>query len=330
MAAFKPRTLSLFFVFIAAISGSVLARTSMNTPGNYPAKPLRLVVPFPAGGPTDTLARVVAHKLIDAWSQQVVVDNRGGANGIIGQDIVAKAPADGHILLMQSVAFVINPLLYKLPYQSEKDFLPVSLIASTSLILVTHPSVAARSVSELVALAKARPGELNYASFGQGSIAHLAGEMFKVRAGINAVHVPYKGVPQALGDLIAARVQFMFPGISSALPHIDAGRLRGLAVTSRERSKLALTLPTMIDSGIANFEVGSWFGAFLPAGSPDPIVRKLNLEIAAIVAQPDVTQQFRKQGFEAAANAPARFRDFIHAETRKFSDVIRQSGVKVE
>lgn len=330
MSALKPRSPALLFVVIVFISGSVLAQTPANTQSNYPAKPLRLVVPFPAGGPTDTLARVVAQKLIDVWGQQVVVDNRGGANGIIGQDIVAKAPADGHTMLMQSVAFAINPLLYKLPYRSDKDFLPVSLIASTSLILVTHPSVAARSISELTALAKAKPGQLNYASFGQGSIAHLAGEMFKVRAGISALHVPYKGVPQALADLIAARVQFMFPGISSALPHVDAGRLRALAVTSRERSMLAPTLPTMIEGGITNYEIGSWFGAFLPAGSPDPAVRKLNIEIAAIVVQPDVTQQFRKQGFEAAANSPLQFRDFIRAETRKFSDVIKQSGVKVE
>ena len=330
MTAFKLRNQLLVFISIAFISGSTLAQTLSKLEVGYPAKPLRLVVPFPAGGPTDTLARVVAQKLIDAWGQQVVVDNRGGANGIIGQDIVAKAPADGHTLLMQSVAFAINPLLYSLPYQSEKDFLPVSLIASTSLVLVAHPSVAAKSVKDLVALAKSKPGELNYASFGQGSIAHLAGEMFKVRAGINAVHVPYKGVPQALGDLIAARVQFMFPGISSALPHIDAGRLRGLAVTSRERSILALTLPTMLESGINNYEVGSWFGTFLPAGSPETIVRKLNLEIAAVVAQPEVTQQFLKQGFEAAANSPADFRVFIRAESQKFSQVIKQSGVKVE
>lgn len=296
----------------------------------YPARPVRMIVPFPAGGPTDALARVVAQKLTEAWGQQVVVDNRGGANGIIGQDLVAKATPDGYTLLMQSVAFAINPTLYKLPYDSGKDFIPVARVASTSLLLVVHPSVAATSVKELIALAKSKPGELSYASFGNGSIAHLAGEMFKTTTGVNLLHVPYKGVQQSLGDLIAGRVQLMFPGISSALPHVGAGRLRALAVTSGQRSPLAPKIPTMIEAGIPGYEVGSWFGAFFPAGTPHGIVVKLNGEIGNILQLSEIINIFRVQGFEVAGGPPAAFRSFIRAENEKFAKVVKTAGVKVD
>ncbi len=301
-----------------------------NAVDNYPAKPVRMIVPFPAGGPTDALTRVVAHKLTEAWGQQIVVDNRGGANGIIGQDIVAKAAPDGYTLLMQSVAFAVNPTLYKLPYDSTKDFIPVARIASTSLLLVVHPSVPAASVKELIALAKSKSGELSYASFGNGSIAHLAGEMFKTTTGVNLLHVPYKGVQQALGDLLAGRVQLMFPGISSALPHVGAGRLRPLAVTSRQRSPLAPTIPTMIESGIPGFDIGSWFGAFYPAGTPHNIVLKLNSGIENILQQPEIINIFRMQGFEVAGGSPTAFRSFIHSENEKFAKVVKAAGVKIE
>jgi tripartite-type tricarboxylate transporter receptor subunit TctC len=289
-----------------------------------------MIVPFPAGGPTDGLARVVAQKLGESWGQQVVVDNRGGANGIIGQGIAAKAAADGYTLLMQSVAFAINPSLYKLPYDSDRDFTPVILVASTSLVLTAYPGVPAKSVQELIALAKAKPGELAYASFGNGSIAHLAGEMFKSAAGVNLVHVPYKGVPQSIGDLIAGRVQVMFPGISSALPHAEAGRLRILAVTSRQRSQLAPRIPTMIESGVSNFEVGSWFGAFLPAGTPQYVVRRLHGEIERILKLPETVHHFQNQGFEPGGGTPQQFSTFIRGETGKFARVIEAARIKVD
>lgn len=297
---------------------------------SYPTKPVRMVVPFPAGGPTDTLARVVAQKLTKAWGQQVVVDNRGGANGIIGQDIAGKAAPDGYTVLMQSVAFAINPSLYKLPYDSDRDFIPVVLVASTALVLATHPGVSAATVRELIALAKTKPRSLTYASFGNGSIAHLAGEMFKSAAGIDMLHVPYKGVPQSIGDLIGGRVQLMFPGISSALPHAEAGRLRILAVTSAQRSALAPQTPTMIESGVPGFEVGSWFGAFVPAGTPPEIVGRLHKDIESILQSRDTVRQFQSQGFEVGGGSPSEFSAFIGREKGKFARVVKAAGVKVE
>ncbi len=311
-------------ILIAAISCAGVEAAS------YPARPIRMIAPFPAGGPTDALARVIAQKLTEAWPQQVVVDNRAGANGIIGQDLAAKAPPDGYTLLMQSVAFVINPSLYKLPYDSAKDFIPVIPVASTTLVLAVYPGVAARSVQELVTLAKGKPGALSYASFGNGSIAHLAGEMFKNAGHIDLVHVPYKGVPQAITDLLAGRVQAMFPGISSALPHRESGRLRILAVTSRKRSQLAADLPTMTESGFAGFDVGSWFGAFVPAGTPRDTVTRLHSDIQRALLQPDTVRQFNAQGFEVAGGSSEAFAAFIRRETEKFSVVIKAAGVKVD
>lgn len=296
----------------------------------FPVRPVRMIVPFPAGGPTDALARAVAQKLAEAWRQQVVVDNRGGANGIIGQDLVAKAAPDGYTMLAQSVAFAINPSLYKLPYDSEKDFVPVAQVATTSLLLVVHPTVAVSSARELTALARSKPGELSYASFGNGSIAHLAGETYKTIAGVNMLHVPYKGVPQALGDLIAGRVQLMFPGISSALPHVGTGKLRALAVTSARRSPLAPAVPTMIEGGIPGYEVGSWFGIFLPAGVSRGMVAKLNDDVGRALQPPAMIQMFRAQGFEMAGGSAEAFRKFVRIETAKFAKVVKAAGVKVE
>ncbi len=308
----------------------VMSGVAAHAAENFPVRPVRMIVPFPAGGPTDALARAVAQKLAEAWGQQVVVDNRGGANGIIGQDLVAKAAPDGYTLLAQSVAFAINPSLYKLPYSSEKDFVPVAQVATTSLLLVVHPSVAASSVRELTALARSKPGALSYASFGNGSIAHLAGETYKTIAGVNMLHVPYKGVPQALGDLIAGRVQLMLPGISSALPHVGAGKLCALAVTSARRSPLAPAVPTMIEGGVPGYEVGSWFGIFLPAGVSRGMVAKLNEDVVRTLQQPAMIQMFRTQGFEMAGGSAEDFRKFVRAETAKFAKVVKAAGVKVE
>lgn len=296
----------------------------------YPDKPLRLIVPFPAGGPTDISARIIGQKLTEAWGQQVVVDNRAGANGIIGQDAVAKAKPDGYTLLLQSVAFAVNPSLYKLPYDSEKDFIPVTMVASTPLMLVVNPEVRAKSVGELVALAKANPGQLNYASFGNGSIAHLAAELFSTRAGIRMAHVAYKGVPQAQADVIAGQVQVMLPTIPSALPHIRSGKLRGLAVTSRQRSPLAPELPTMIEAGIPDYESHTWFGFFFPAGTAQAIVAKLHAEVVRILALPEIKAQFKNQGFDTGGNTPDEFRRFVREETEKYAGVVKAAGVKVE
>ena len=318
---------ALVAVVAAALATAPAAAVAADT---YPNKPLRIVVPFPAGGPTDISARILGQKLTDAWGQPVVVDNRAGGNGIIGQEVAARATPDGHTLLVQSVAFAVNPSLYKLPYDSGKDFQPVTLVASTPLMLIVNPAVAAKSVKELVALLRAKPGQLNYASFGNGSIAHLAGELFKTSTQTSMVHVAYKGVPQAITDVIGGQCQVMFPTIPSALPHTKSGKVRGLAVTSKQRSSLAPEMPTMPEAGVPGYEASTWFGVFLPAGVPRPVLAKLHGELLRILKQPDVKSQFDTQGFELAPDSPEAFARFIRTETEKYARVVKAAGVKVE
>jgi tripartite-type tricarboxylate transporter receptor subunit TctC len=328
--AIKLRALSvLASIITCTVIGAHNATAADNREG-YPARPIRMVVPFPAGGPTDISARILAQKLTEGWTRQVVVDNRGGANGIIGQDAAAKANPDGYTILVQSVAFAVNPSLYTLPYDSEKDFLPVTLVAATPLMLVINPGVPAHSVKELVALAKAKPSQLNYASFGNGSIAHLAGELLKTSAGITMTHVAYKGVPQSISDVVSGQCQVMFPTIPSALPFTKSNRLRGLAVTSPQRSPLSPELPTMPEAGVRGYEASTWFGVFFPAGVAHPILSKLHAELLRIMAQPDVKAQFDSQGFTLQPMKPDEFRRFIRAETDKYARVVKAAGVKVE
>jgi tripartite-type tricarboxylate transporter receptor subunit TctC len=298
---------------------------------DYPNKPLRLIVPFPAGGPTDLTARIIGQKLSEAWRQQVVVDNRGGANGIIGQDAVAKANPDGYTLMVQSIAFSVNPALYKLPYDPIKDFIPVTQTGSTPLMLVVNPAVQAKTLRDLIALAKAKPNQLNYASFGQGSIAHLAGEMLKTMAGVQMTHVAYKGVPQSVSDVIAGQCQVMFPTITSALQHVNSGKLRGLAVTSRQRLAPAVSeLPTMIEAGLPGYETGTWHGVFLPGATPKPLVTRLYTEVVRIIKLPDVKELFLSQGFEPLGTTTEEFAKFTRAEMEKYAKVVKAANVKVE
>ena len=297
---------------------------------SFPLKPIRMIVPFPAGGPTDIATRILAQRITEAWGQQVVVDNRGGGNGIIGQEAAAKATPDGYTVLMQSVAFVINPSLYRLPYDTLKDFVPVTQVAGTALELVVNPSLPVHSVSELIASAKMKPGDLNFASFGQGSIAHLAGELLAVSAGVNMTHVPYKGVQQALSEVIAGQVQAMFPGIPSALPFTRAGKLRGLAVTSRQRSSLAPELPTMIEAGIRDYEAVSWFGLFLPALTPPTIVTKLHDEVVRVAQIPEVKAQLEAQGFVPITNRPDEFAAVIRREIGKYARLVKAAHITVQ
>ncbi|MDB5867052.1 MAG: hypothetical protein JWO70_4858 [Betaproteobacteria bacterium] len=321
------------FVLRGALAACALAShtaVAADATDTYPQRPIRMVVPFPAGGPTDISARILAQKLTETWGRQVVVDNRGGANGIIGQDAAAKANPDGYTILVQSVAFAVNPSLYKLPYDTDRDFLPVTLVAATPLMLVVNPAVPASNVKELVALAKAKPNQLNYASFGNGSIAHLAGELLKTSAGVSMTHVAYKGVPQSISDVVAGQCQVMFPTIPSALPFTKSNRLRGLAVTSRQRTALAPELPTMPEAGVRGYEASTWFGVFFPAGVPQPIVGKTHATLLRIMAQAEVKSQFDSQGFELQPMKPEEFRRFIRAETEKYAKVVKAAGVKVE
>jgi tripartite-type tricarboxylate transporter receptor subunit TctC len=298
----------------------------------YPTKPIRLVVPFPPGGATDILARAVAQKLTEAWGQQVLVDNRPGAGGNIGSELVAKAAPDGYTLEMGTVGtHAINASLYaKMPYDHVKDFVPVILVAGVPNVLVVHPSVPVNSVAELIAYAKANPGKLNFASSGSGTSIHLSGELFKVMAGVQMTHVPYKGSAPAMQDLLGGQVQLMFDNLPPALPQIKGGKLRALAVTSVTRAPALPDTPTVAEAGLPGFEASSWFGVLAPAGTPPAIVAKLNAEIAKWLATPEAKEKMLALGANAVGGPPEDFAKHIAAETTKWAKVVKESGAKVD
>jgi len=313
--------------------GAVLVLLATGAWGQaYPAKPIRLVVPFPAGGTTDILARAVGQKLTEAWGQPVVVDNRPGAGGNIGSELVAKAAPDGYTLLMGTVGtHAINASLYaKMPYDHIKDFAPVILVAGVPNVLVVNPAVPVNSVQELIAYAKANPGRLNFASSGSGTSIHLSGELFKVMAGVQMTHIPYKGSSPALQDLIGGQVQLMFDNLPSALPQIKGGKLRALAVTSATRAAALPDVPTVAEAGLPGFEASSWFGVLAPAGTPVAIIARLNAEIAKWLASPEAREKLAGQGANAAGGSPEDFAKHIAAETAKWQKVVKESGAKVD
>jgi len=299
---------------------------------SWPQKPIRLVVPFPAGGPADVAARMLAQKMNEDWGQPVIVDNRPGAGGNIGADFVAKSPPDGYTIVMGAVStHAINVTLYsKLPYDPIKDFAPITLITSVPNVLVVHPSVPARNVKELIALAKARPGALNFASGSTGSAGHLAGELFKAMAHVDMVHIPYKGAAPAVVDLMAGQVSLMFDNLASALPNIRAGRVRALAVTTLRRSPMLPELPTISEAGLRGFDVATWFGVLAPAGTPPEIVTKLNAEIVRILRTPEMKERLATLGAEPVGNKPEEFAAFIKAEIPKYARVIKASGARAD
>ncbi len=299
----------------------------------YPAKPIHLVVPYPAGGPLDIMARAIGQKLTEAWKQPVIVDNRAGAGGNIGADAVAKAAPDGYTLLMGAVAtHAINPVLYsKIPYDPIKDFAPVALVAQVPNILVVNPSVPAKSVRELIELARAKPGSLNFASGSTGSTGHLAGELFNTMAGVKMVHIPYKGAAPATTDLLSGQVQLMFDNLASALPNVKAGKLRALAVTTLKRSPAVPDLPTIAESGLPGFDLTTWFGLFVPAGTPPEIVAKLNAEVVRALNAKDMRERLEKMGTEPPAdNTPEHFAAFVRSEAAKYAKVVKASGARVD
>ena len=311
---------------------AILAPHAARAADAYPAKPVRFVVAFPPGGGTDIIARAIAQKLAERIAQQVVVDNRLGAGGNIGTDIVAKSAPDGYTMLMGSAGpLAINASLFgKMPFDPIKDLAPVTLAASTPNVLVVHPSLRAATVKELIALAKARPGEINFASSGHGTPAHLAGELFNSMAGVKMVHVPYKGAAPALADLLGGQVQLMFSTMPPALPHVKDGKLRALAVTSAKRSPAAPDIPTLDEIALPGFEANTWHGVVVPAGTPATIVARLNREIVAILHLPDVVERFSSQGAEALGSTPEEFAAYIRSETLKWAKVVRDSGAKAE
>jgi len=298
---------------------------------SYPNRAVRLVVPFPPGGGTDIISRTVALKLNEAWSQPVIVDNRAGANGIIGTELVAKAKPDGHTLGVVIANHAINPSLYpKLPYDTLRDFVPVTLMAQYPYIITIHPSVPAKSVRELIALAKSKPGALSYASSGNGSGPHLGMELFKSMAKIDIVHVPYKGASPANADLLAGQVQVMFNNFLAAMPFITSHRLRVLAVTSAERSKVMPQLPTVAESGLPGFDVKSYYGIIAPAGTPPAIVSKVQSEVAAALRVPAVNGRLTGEGAEPVGSTPEQFGKLLQAEIQKWAKVVREAKVKPE
>jgi tripartite-type tricarboxylate transporter receptor subunit TctC len=299
----------------------------------YPNHPVRIVVPFPAGGTTDILAREVAQVLTQATGQAFVVDNRPGAGGNIGADMVAKAPPDGYTMLMGTVGtHAINPSLYaKMPYDHVKDFVPVILVAGVPNVLEVNPSLPVNSVQELIAYAKANPGKLNFASSGSGTSIHLSGELFKSMTGVQMTHVPYKGSSPALADLAGGQVQLMFDNLPSSLALIKGGKLKPLAVTSLTRASALPNVPTVAESGLPGFEASSWFGLLAPAGTPKEVVAKINTEVAKWLATPEAREKLAGQGAIVASGlTPDDFSRHIAAETTKWQKVVKDSGAKVE
>jgi tripartite-type tricarboxylate transporter receptor subunit TctC len=298
----------------------------------YPTRTISMIVGYPAGGSTDIAARIIAQRLAPVFSQAVIVDNRAGASGTIGAGAVMRAEPDGHTLLFGSSAelTIYRTLLKNLPYDTLKDFQPVTLVGRVPFMLVVHPSVSANSVKELVALAKAKPGTLNFASFGHGTSNHLVGEAFRAATGVNIVHVPYKGSAPAIVDLLGGHVHMAFDAVPVVLQHVRTGKLKALAVATSKRSPLAPDVPTMDEAGIAGFTGGTWWGVLAPARPPAPVVERLAKEIAAIVRTPEVSQTFTERGFESVGNTPAEFRAFIESETRRWLKVAQDAGLKPE
>jgi tripartite-type tricarboxylate transporter receptor subunit TctC len=298
----------------------------------YPDKPVRIVVPFAAGGGVDILTRIIGQHLTDRLGQQVVVENRAGAGGNLGTDAVAKSPPDGYTLLMGTTGtHTINPGLYaKLPYDAVKDFKPITLTASVPNLLVVNPDLPAKSARELIALAKASPGKLNFGSFGNGTSNHLSGELFKSMTKIDVVHVAYKSAPQAVIDIMSGQVSFAFVNMPLALPHVQSGKLRALAVTGAARSAAAPEFPTMVEAGVPGFVVESWYGLLAPAGTPDAIVERLHRDVAAVLAKPEVKAAFAQQGAEPVTSTPAEFAALIVEGKKQWAEVIRISGAQVD
>lgn len=297
---------------------------------NYPTKPVRLIIPFAPGGPSDIIGRLVGQKLGDALGQSVVSDNRGAAGGIVGFELAARAAPDGYTLLLGSAGgMTMNPSLYvKLPYDPQRDYAPVTQLTVGPNLMCIHPSVAAKSVQEFIALAKAKPGAINFASAGTGN--RLASEFFRIASGINIVNVPYKGTGQAIGDLIGGQVQMMMINPVAAIPQVKAGKLRGLAVTGLKRASIMPEIPTIAESGLPGFEYTSWHAILAPARTPEPIVKRLHADLVKALNQADVKERFASQGLDTVGSTPDDFRKLIREDTLKQAKLIKEVGIKPE
>ena len=317
--------------FACAAAIAFLTGASAAFAQTYPAKPIRIVVPFAPGGGTDILTRILLPKLTDTLKQQLIVDNRPGAGSQIGTELVAKAPPDGYTMLMVDTAFMTNPSLYaKLPYNSEKDFAPVSLAATAPVIMIVHPSVPVRTVKELVSLARAQPGALNFASGGPGSSTHLGVELLKYVARIDLVHIPYKGTGPAVADVLGGQVTMMFAGISSVRQHVEAGRLRAIAVTGEKRSPAMPKVPTFTEAAMKQVDASSYWGALVPARTPPEIVNRLSTTLAQVLKMRDVHDKLVELGFDPIGGSPSDFAALLANETDKWAKVIKAAGLKLD
>jgi tripartite-type tricarboxylate transporter receptor subunit TctC len=327
-----PVLRSLGVVMITAVfftwTGIAIAQTTSN---GYPSKAIRLTVPYAPGGATDIVARYIGQRLNEALGQSVLIDNRGGASGTIGTDLVAKAAPDGHSLLVTNVGLAFNATLFqKLPYDTQRELAPVSLLASQPNILLAHPSLPVKTVKDLLALAKARPGAINYSSGGNGSGTHLAAELLKLKTRIDIVHIPYKGAGPALTDLVGGHVQIMVSTLSPALPHVQAGKLRPLAVTSITRSPALPEVPTLAAAGVPGYEFNTWHGLFAPSATPRPVIDRLNGELKKILSSPVVREKYAALGVEVAFNSPEAFAALLKSEIDKWGEVVRVAKIQID
>src|SRR6266581_1795507 len=319
------------FVRVAAVCALVWFWAPMTSGQSYPNKPVHIVVPFTAGSATDILARSFGQKLSEMWAQPVVVENRPGAGGTIGAAVVAKSPADGYTLLVHSAAHAYNPSIYpNLSYDTVKDFVEIVPLAGQPNVLIVAPSLGVKSVAELIALAKQKPGQLNFGSAGTGSGTHINAEKFRLAAGIEVVHIPYKGTPEALNDTLAGRVTYFFSPISAALPNIREGKLIALGVSSAKRSSALPNVPTIAEAALPGFEYNLWVGVFAPAGTPPDIVDKINKDIDKVLQTPEVKERLANLGAEAMPMTPAEFKNFVHTEINESAKVIKTAGIKAQ
>ena len=314
-----------------ACAGTVATVSAFAADAAYPTKPIKIVVPFPPGGTTDTLIRIVAPRLQQALGQPVVIENKGGAAATLGADFVAKAAPDGYTLLVGATHHTIAQSVFpKLPYQFGTDLAPIGMLALVPNVVVVNAAVPAKSVQEFVALTKASPDKYNYASAGLGSAHHLIGEMFKLETGAKLTHIPYKGSGPAVGDLLGGQVSSMFDTVTSALPHIKSGKTRALAVTTAKRSSALPDVPTLAESGLSGFDVGTWFGLMAPAATPAPILAKLNAQVTAILKDPSARKQLLDQGIEPLSSTPAEMKDRIDKELKDFGSLAKRAKLSVE
>ena len=314
-----------------AATGLALCAFNAMAADAYPSKPIKWVVPFPPGGAMDTMARTLGAKLSASMKQPVVIENRPGAGGAIGSGMVAKAAPDGHTMMIVSIGHAVNPSIYpKLPYDAAKDFAPVSLVGIVPNLLVANPSVKANNIKELVALAKAQPGKLTYASAGNGTTVHLAAELFNSMAGVDIMHVPYKGSAPAVSDLMGGQVDIMFDSLSSAKPYVESGKLKALAVTTAKRSSAFPNVPTVAESGIPNYELSGWYAVFVPAKTPKPVVDRLHTELVKALKEADVRARFALIGAEPVGSTPEELANTLKAETARWAAVVRERNIKAD